>query len=642
MTEDQTPSADAPQDRQDPQAVQARSDEPPRAQPAKAEDRPGEEARSRPPTSHARHEQVAQRRHAPAAIPQVVPDVVDRVWHAIQAHLTMGISPVALARAHMDWMAHFLNAPGKQANLAQKAWWDAVRLWFYAMRSRNHDGEDPVIEPAEHDKRFRSDEWHEWPFNVIAQSFLLQQAWWDEATTGLRGVTSQHERVINFLMRQRLDRVAPSNFPWSNPEVIRKTAETGGANFWHGTENLMEDVRRVIMGEGPVGIEDFQVGRDVAVTPGKVVHRNDLMELIQYAPTTDQVHPDPVLIVPAWIMKYYILDLSPHNSLVKYLVDRGHTVFMISWKNPTAEDRNLSLDSYRRLGVMAALDAVQAIVPDRKINAVGYCIGGTLLMIAAAAMARAHRDVLNSITLFAAQVDFSEAGELMLFIDEGELAYLEDMMWARGFLDTFQMSGAFQLLNSSDLIFSRMVKQYMMGERDKMIDLMAWNADATRMPYRMHSEYLRSLFLENRLSRGRFAVEGHPIALTDIQAPIFSVATTKDHIAPWESVYKVKLVTDTDVTFVLTNGGHNAGVISEPGHPRRRYQIQTLREGDNYIPPDRWAAQAPSRDGSWWPAWAEWLTECATGPKVEPPPMGAPDRGYPTLEDAPGTYVYET
>ncbi len=615
---------------------------PEHVRPARAEDRPDQESRSRPPTSHTRHEQVAQRRHDPAAMPQVVPDVVDRVWHAIQAHLTMGISPVALARAHMDWMAHFQNAPGKQANLVQKAWWDAVRLWFYAMRSRNHDGEDRVIEPAEHDKRFSSDEWREWPFNVIAQAFLLQQAWWDEATTGLRGVTAQHEREINFLMRQRLDRIAPSNFPWSNPEVIRKTAETGGANFWHGTENLMEDFRRIIMGEGPVGVEDFQVGRDVAMTPGKVVHRNDLIELIQYSPATEQVYPNPVLIVPAWIMKYYILDLSPHNSLVRYLVDRGHTVFMISWKNPTAEDRNLSLDSYRRLGVMAALDAVQAIMPDRKVDAVGYCIGGTLLMIAAAAMARAHRDLLNSITLFAAQVDFTEAGELMLFIDETELAYLEDMMWARGFLDTFQMSGAFQLLNSADLIFSRMVKQYMMGERDKMIDLMAWNADATRMPYRMHSEYLRSLFLENRLSRGRFAVEGHPIALTDIKAPIFSVATTKDHIAPWESVYKVKLVTDTDVTFVLTDGGHNAGVISEPGHRGRHYRIQTLYEGDNYIPPDRWAAQAPCRDGSWWPAWAEWLAERAAGPQVDPPPMGAADGGYPPLEDAPGTYVYQT
>jgi polyhydroxyalkanoate synthase len=340
-------------------------------------------------------------------------------------------------------------------------------------------------------------------------------------------------------------------------------------------------------------------------------------------------------------MKYYILDLSPHNSLVRYLLDQGHSVFMISWKNPTEADRDLGLEDYRRAGVMAALDAVTTIVPDRKVDAVGYCIGGTLLMIAAAAMAREHHDRLNSITLFAAQVDFSEPGELALFIDETELAYLEDMMWARGYLDTYQMSGAFQLLNSADLIWSRMVKQYMMGERGRMIDLMAWNADATRMPYRMHSEYLRALFLENRLSRGRFAVNGQPVALTDIKAPIFAVATTKDHIAPWKSVYKVKLVTDTDVTFVLTTGGHNAGVVSEPGHPRRSFQIQTLREGDRYIPPDHWVAQAPRQPGSWWPTWSEWLIGLNTGQRLPPPAMGAPDKGYPALADAPGTYVFQ-
>ncbi|NBC34801.1 MAG: alpha/beta fold hydrolase [Alphaproteobacteria bacterium] len=584
---------------------------------------------------------TGRRRQGLGALPPIVPDVFDRVWHAVQAHATFGISPVAYTQAHFDWLAQLVNAPGKQINLMQKALWDGVRLGFYATRSFGGGAVPPVIEPASDDSRFDGEDWQRWPFNVMAQGFLLAQNWWDDATTNLRGVRGQHEREINFVMRQRLDRLAPSNFPWTNPEVMRKTAETGGQNFVRGAENMVEDVRRAIMGEGPAGTEDFQVGRDLATTPGKVVYRNDLIELIQYEPTTETVQPEPVLIVPAWIMKYYILDLSPHNSLVAYLRDQGHSVFMISWKNPTAEDRDLSLEDYRRMGVMAALDAVTTIVPKYKIDAVGYCLGGTLLMIAAAAMAREHDDRLNSITLFAAQVDFSEPGELALFIDENELAYLEDMMWARGYLDTYQMSGAFQLLNSADLIWSRMVKQYLMGERGTMIDLMAWNADATRMPYRMHSEYLRAMFLENRLSRGRFAVNGQPIALTDIKAPIFAVSTVKDHIAPWQSVYKVKLVTDTDVTFVLTSGGHNAGVVSEPGHPRRHFQIQTLREGDRYISPDHWVAQAPRQEGSWWPAWSDWLVQRNSGETVPPPPMGAPDQGYPTLEDAPGTYVHQ-
>jgi polyhydroxyalkanoate synthase len=582
------------------------------------------------------------RRDSLETLPNAVPDVFDRVWHAVQAHATFGISPVAMAQAHLDWATHLLNAPGKQANLMQKAVTDGVRLAFYAARSQGEGDAPPVIEPAANDSRFDGEDWRRWPFNVWAQGFLLAQNWWDQATTGLRGVGAQHEREINFVMRQRMDRLSPSNFPWSNPEVIARTMEEGGRNFVRGAENFVEDVRRAIMGEGPAGTEDFQVGRDLATTPGKVVYRNHLIELIQYEPTTETVNPEPVLIVPAWIMKYYILDLSPHNSLVRYLLDRGHTVFMISWKNPTSADRDLGMDDYRRSGVMAALDAVNAVVPDRKVDAVGYCIGGTLLAIAAATMAREHDDRLNSVTLFAAQVDFSEPGELGLFIDENELAYLEDMMWARGYLDTYQMSGAFQLLNSADLIWSRMVKQYLMGERGTTIDLMAWNADATRMPYRMHSEYLRALFLENRLSRGRFAVEGQPIALTDIKAPIFAVATTTDHIAPWQSVYKVKLVTDTDVTFALTTGGHNAGVVSEPGHPRRSFQMETLREGDRYVPPAHWVARAPRREGSWWPAWSEWLIARNSGRPAPPPPMGAPEKGYPALADAPGTYVYQT
>jgi polyhydroxyalkanoate synthase len=383
------------------------------------------------------------------------------------------------------------------------------------------------------------------------------------------------------------------------------------------------------------------VGRAVAVTPGKVVYRNRLIELLQYAPATPAVQAEPVLVVPAWIMKYYILDLSPHNSLVKYLVDRGHTVFMISWKNPGPEDRDLGLEDYRTLGVLAALDAISAICPGHKVHAAGYCLGGTLLAMAAAAMVRDRDDRLRTMTLFAAETDFTEAGELTLFIDETEVTFLEDLMWDQGFLDTRQMAGAFQLLRSSDLIWSRLVRDYLLGERQGLTDLMAWNADGTRMPARMHSEYLRQLFLHNDLAEARYEVAGRPVTLADLRVPLFAVGTVKDHVAPWHSVYKIHLLTDTDLTFVLTSGGHNAGIVSEPGHRHRSYQMARRRPGDRYVDPDTWQATTAPREGSWWPAWQAWLQEHSSVPVAAPQAMGAPERGYPPLGDAPGTYVLQ-
>ncbi len=385
----------------------------------------------------------------------------------------------------------------------------------------------------------------------------------------------------------------------------------------------------------PFGAEAFKPGENLAVTPGKVIFRNRLIELIQYAPATAAVRPEPILIVPAWIMKYYILDLSPRNSLVKYLTNQGFTVFMISWKNPGPEDRDLGMEDYRKLGVMAALDAITALAPNRGIHATGYCLGGTLLAIAASAMARDNDERLRTLTLLAAQTDFTEAGELSLFIDESQLHFLEDLMWEQGYLDTKQMAGAFQLLRSNDLVWSYALKAYLLGEREPMSDLMAWNADATRMPFKMHSEYLRRLFLDNDLAEGRLHADGRAVALHDIRVPIFAVGAQRDHVAPWRSTHKIHLLTDAEVTYLLASGGHNAGIVAEPGHRAARFQVLTKQADERYSDPDEWASLAPTKEGSWWLEWVSWLVE-RSGEPVLPPPMG------PALCDAPGTYVLQT
>jgi polyhydroxyalkanoate synthase len=569
-------------------------------------------------------------------------DIVDRSVHAATARFTGGLSPASLAEAYMDWAIHVMFSPGKQALLWQKAVKKSARYAGHVAQCLTEAEPPPrCIEPLPQDRRFDSPAWQQWPYNAIHQGFLLTQQWWHNATTGVRGVTLQHENLVQFMARQLLDVVSPSNFLLTNPDLLSRTTEQGGKNLIAGLQNFFEDWQREVSGKRPVGAEAFTPGRNVAVTPGKVVMRNRLIELIQYAPATAQVRPEPILIVPAWIMKYYILDLSEHNSMVRWLTQQGYTVFMISWKNPGPEDRELGMDDYRTLGVMAALEAISAIVPGRRVHATGYCLGGTLLSIAASAMARDGDERLASISFFAAQTDFKEAGELTLFTNESQLAFLEDMMWEQGFLDTTQMAGAFQTLRSNDLVWSRIVHDYLMGERRPLTDLMAWNADATRMPFRMHTEYLRKLFLNNDLAEGRFTVAGRPVALTDIRAPIFAVGTEQDHVAPWPSAFKIHLLTDTEVTFVLTGGGHNAGIVSEPGHRGRAYRVLTRTNESHYLDPEAWLAQAEPRDGSWWLEWGRWL-DARSGSPVEPPAMGAGANGLRPMCDAPGTYVMQS
>jgi polyhydroxyalkanoate synthase len=556
------------------------------------------------------------------------------------AHLTQGLSPAAMMLAYLDWLVHLSASPDKQSLLVEKAWKKAARLAQYSQCALHNAGETPCITPLPQDKRFVDPAWNQFPYNLIYQGFLLNQQWWHVATTDVHGVEKQHENIVSFTARQILDAFSPSNIPWLNPQVTKATMEQGGMNLVHGLENMAEDIARKISGQPPKGAAAFTPGKQVAITSGKVVYRNGLMELIQYAPQTETVHPEPILIVPAWIMKYYILDLSPENSLVRYLVEQGHTVFMISWHNPTSEDADVSFDDYRHDGVMAAINAINHIVPGQKIHACGYCIGGTLAAITAATMARDNDDRLASMTLLASQTDFTEAGELMLFINESQVTFLENMMAENGYLDTKQMAGAFQLLRSNDLLWSRMLQEYMLGERPEMIDLTAWNADLTRMPQRMHSEYLRKLFLNNELAQGRYLVDHQPVVVSDIRVPVFCVATEKDHVAPWKSVYKINLLSDTDIFFLLTSGGHNAGIVSEPGHPHRTYRMAERKAEGKYIDPESWYERTPKQEGSWWPAWQKWLAD-RSGAKSNPPQMGAPEKGYPVLTDAPGIYVHQ-
>lgn len=565
--------------------------------------------------------------------------MLDRWAHTQLSPFTRGVSTASLRMAFEDWATHLSLNPAEQLKLLQLAVQSMQQLCNYAAQAQKKDCK-PCIEPMVHDTRFSHPSWQAWPFNAISQSFLLTQRWWHEATTGVRGVSPHHESVVNFTARQCLDMLSPANFVMTNPEVLERTEKTMGANLRQGFVNWLEDTQRWQSGQPPQGAEDFQVGRNVAITPGQVIYRNHLIELIQYTPTTPQVRPEPVLIVPSWIMKYYILDLSPHNSLIKYLVDNGQTVFVMSWANPGEDDRDLAMDDYLRMGVMAALEVVCAVVPRQKVHAVGYCLGGTLLAIAAAAMGRDADDRLASMTLLAAQTDFSEPGELELFIDDSQVAHLEDIMWDRGYLDSTQLAGAFQWMNSNDLIWSRLLKDYLLGEGTPMTDLMAWNADGTRLPYRMHAEYLRRMFLKNDLASGRYPVNGKPVALTAIQCPIYGIGTVRDHVSPWRSVHKLHLLTNVDTTFLLTSGGHNVGIVNPPGVAGRSYQVLTRLHDGPYLDPDAWLQAAAPHEGSWWTHWLGWL-QSHSGESGPLPAMGAPDMGLASLCEAPGQYVLE-
>jgi polyhydroxyalkanoate synthase len=558
----------------------------------------------------------------------------DSRFHAAAAKLSGGLSPVALALAYVDWAMHLASQPAQAARLAATAQQGALKWWGETLGHAHPDDADP---------RFAAPAWRSWPWAPVANAYHAAEAWWGDATS-LRGMSGHHQEMTRFFARQWLDMLSPTNAGLLNPEVQERTRARLGANLAEGAANALDEWRRQ-HGLPPLQAtgQAYEPGVDVAITPGKVVHRNHLVELIQYTPTTAQVQAEPVFIVPSWIMKYYILDLSPQNSFVKWLVGQGHTVFILSWRNPDENDALLSLDDYLEQGIFDPLAAIAHLVPDQRVHACGYCLGGTLLSIGAAALARPGQIAraeqlpeLASVSLLAAETDFSEPGEMGVLIDEAQVALLEDMMAERGFLSGPQMAGSFAYLHSRELVWSQRLRAFWLGEPNQPNDLMAWNADTTRMPAVMHSQYLRRCYLHNEIAEGRFPVEGRPVSLNDIRLPMFVVGTEKDHVSPWKSVYKIHRLCDTAITFVLTNGGHNAGIVSEPGHARRHYAVLTRAAHGAWLEPDAWPAQAQRVDGSWWTAWHAWLLAQGSkrSVKARQPAAAA------ALGDAPGSYVH--
>ena len=553
---------------------------------------------------------------------------LDRKIQNVQVWMTGGLSPVALALAMTDWAWHVTGSPSTLTCLGLECGLGAVN----AANAANAEASD--------DPRFSDPGWKLWPFVALERTHHLLEAWWDNATH-LRGMEHHHQDVMHFLAHQWLGAASPSNVPWLNPAVLTATVKTQGQNLLQGMSLGMEDLQRIWGIQPQPQPSNYRPGVEVACTPGDVIHRNHLVELIQYTPQTHQVQREPIFIVPSWIMKYYILDLSPVNSMVKYLVAQGHTVFMVSWRNPDESDALLDMEDYLKLGVLNPLAVITERTGGVPIHTVGYCLGGTLLAIAAAALANpknlheTHQiATLASMTLLAAQLDFRDPGDLGVFLDEAQVALLEDAMAETGYLSGQLMGSSFQLLKPRNFFWSELVGKYWLGAPVINDDLSAWNADVTRMPASMHSQYLHRFYLHNELAEGLFEVDGTPVSLEDIHLPIFALGTVKDHVTPWESAYKVMRLTRSAVTFGLTSGGHNAGVLSVPGTPFHSYQQLTTQADMHLDSPESWRQKAPTFEGSWWSEWHRWLVQHGSGTVLADQRAAADSLG-----PAPGHYV---
>lgn len=560
------------------------------------------------------------------------PFALDRVLHAQATRLTSGLSPSSFPLACADWDVHLPNAPAHHAVRGTKApeqwnhYTEATGAPISSIPTRRTGG-----------SAARSGNTNPTDFFTRA-SCLLAADWWAETSRGGPAV-GHNQQIVSFAARLWMDIVSPSNSSCPNLKIIEATATTAGKNFNDGFKNFLNAQHATLDGIPSEG-QNSVLGGDLAARPGKVVFRNELIDLIQYRLSTETACPELVLVVPARIKKYDILDLSSHESLIRHLARKGYTVFVISWLSPGPELRDMGLDDYRRLGPMAALKAVDDICRTLPVHGSGSCLGGTRLLITAAAIARDQDDRLKSLTLFAVQTGFTEASELELFISEGQPDFVENMMAVRGTLDSRQMAGAFQILRSNDLVWSRLIGSHLLGRPEAESDLIASNADGTRMPARMPSESLCRLFLNNDSAVGHLDVASRPVSLSDIHLASFVLGNQPDHIAPRHSVDTPHLLSPAEITFVLTSARHNADIVSEPGHPHRSFGSEILKAGSPGQGPDEWRATAHEQDGSWWPFWVEWLGRHSVEP-TKPPIIGAPRNGYTILGGAHGTYVIE-
>ncbi len=557
-------------------------------------------------------------------------------WLNRQSHETPGLDPLNIGNAFMEMTTQLMKDPAKLVQAQIGFWQDYMTLWQNTARRMWGMDSGPVIQADPKDRRFKDDAWKESEvFDFIKQSYLLSARYVNDVVSHVDGLDPKTAQKVDFYSRQFIDAMSPSNFLLTNPEVLRKTAETGGENLLRGLNNLLSDLER---GRGKLTIkmtdlDAFKLGENIAISPGKVVFQNELMQLIQYSPTTDMVLKRPLLIGPPWINKFYILDLRPKNSLVRWAVSQGHTVFMISWVNPDERLSAKSFDDYMTEGYLAALDAIEKATGEREVNAIGYCLGGTLLASTLAWMAAHGDDRIKSATFFVTMTDFQEAGELGVFIDEEQLRTLEEKMEKRGFLDGSEMATTFNMLRANDLIWSFVVNNYLMGNEPFPFDLLYWNSDSTRMPAAMHSFYLRRMYQQNLLCRpGGITLAGTPIDLGQVKVPAYFLSTREDHIAPWKSTYRGTQLLGGENRFVLAASGHIAGVVNSPEGGKYSHWINTSLPAD----PETWLAGATEIAGSWWPDWQRWIV-AIDDKRVSARVPG--EGGLTAIEDAPGSYV---
>jgi polyhydroxyalkanoate synthase len=544
-------------------------------------------------------------------------------------------TPIAIGAAFFEMTSRMLADPGRIVEAQMALWRDAMMLWQRTAERLAGGPARPVIESAAEDRRFRDQAWRDNAvFDFIKQSYLLTARTIQDVVRTTEGLDPMTARKVDFYTRQFVDAIAPSNFVLTNPEVLRATFETRGENLVNGLQNLLDDLER---GKGNLAISmtdgaAFRLGENVAATAGKVVFQTELMQLIQYAPTTDTVKKRPLLIIPPWINKFYILDLRPQNSFIRWAVSQGHTVFVISWVNPDGRLSAKSFEDYMREGPLAALDAIEGATGEKDANVIGYCLGGTLLSATLAYMAAKRDNRIKSATFLVTMVDFAEAGELSVFIDEEQIKSLEERMAKKGYLEARDMHTTFNMLRANDLIWSFVVNNYLLGKQPFPFDLLYWNADSTRMPAAMHSFYLRRMYQENLLREpGGITLDGVKLDVRKIKTPAFLVSTREDHIAPWRSTYAATQLYSGPVKFVLSASGHIAGIVNPPGGKYGHWQNDS-----NPPTADEWLATATAREGSWWPAWEEWIAAHAGGTvKARVPGDGK----LKPIEDAPGSYV---